>query len=160
MNKLMKTTVAAGAILAATVSGSFAADASGPKNGGRLGILSCEVDGGWGAVIGSHKEVNCVFTKTNGKKIEYTGSIGRIGVDLGYVGNRKIVWAVLSAGNNNVDNLAGTYIGAGATAAVAVGIGANALVGGVKNSVVLNPLSIEGATGLYAAVGATSLTLE
>lgn len=160
MSNFMKTIIAAGAILAATVSGSFAADAGGPKTGGRLGILTCDVDGGWGAIIGSHKEVNCVFTKTNGKKIEYTGSIGRIGVDLGYVGNRKIVWAVLAAGNNKVDNLAGTYIGVGATASVAVGIGANALIGGVKNSVVLNPLSIEGATGLYAAVGATSVTLE
>lgn len=128
--------------------------------GGKLGVLSCDVEGGWGAVIGSKKEVTCTFTNTKGRTTEYVGSISRLGVDVGYLGNRKIVWAVVGVGNNKKANLSGTYIGASASATAIVGVGANALIGGMKNGIVLNPVSVEGSTGVAVAAGIASLTLE
>lgn len=128
--------------------------------GGKLGVLTCDVEGGWGAFIGSQKEVTCTFTKTDGRTTEYIGSISRLGVDVGYLGNRKIVWAVVGVGKDKKADLSGTYIGASASATAVVGVGANALVGGMKNGIVLNPVSVEGSTGVAVAAGITSLTLE
>lgn len=128
--------------------------------GGKLGVLTCDVEGGWGAFIGSQKEVTCTFTKTNGRTTEYVGHISRLGVDVGYLGNRKIVWAVVGVGNNKGADLSGSYIGASASATALVGLGANALIGGMKNGIVLNPVSVEGSTGVAVAAGITSLTLE
>jgi hypothetical protein len=53
----------------------------------------------------------------------------------------------------------GTYAGVSAEASVALGAGANALVGGSDKSVVLQPLSVQGQTGLNLAVGVTELVL-
>jgi hypothetical protein len=55
--------------------------------------------------------------------------------------------------------LAGTYAGATASATVGVGVGANVLVGGSGNSISLQPLSIEGNTGLNVAGGIAQMTL-
>jgi hypothetical protein len=55
--------------------------------------------------------------------------------------------------------LGGTYAGATASATVGVGLGANALVGGSNNTVALQPLSIEGNTGLNVAAGVAGLSL-
>lgn len=126
----------------------------------KLGVLSCDVDGGWGAIIGSSKNVACTFTDTSGKKTKYEGSITRFGVDVGYLANRKIVWAVVGAGKDVKNHLSGTYTGVGVNATAAIGVGANALVGGMKNGIVLNPVSVEGTTGVAVAAGVTSLHLE
>lgn len=128
--------------------------------GAKLGVLTCDVEGGWGGIIGSQKEVHCTFTKTNGRTTEYVGSISRLGIDVGYLGNRKVVWAVVGVGKDKKADLSGTYIGASASATAIVGLGANALVGGMKNGIVLNPVSVEGSTGVAVAAGITSLTLE
>lgn len=126
----------------------------------KLGVLTCDVDGGWGAVIGSKKEVACVFTNKNGRTTEYIGSISRLGADIGFTDTRKITWAVFGIAKPAVPALAGTYIGAGGSVNAIVGAGANALIGGLSNSIVLNPISVETSTGLSVAVGVTSLTLE
>jgi hypothetical protein len=55
--------------------------------------------------------------------------------------------------------LTGTYIGASAEATVAGGVGANALIGGSNNTVALQPVSIEGNTGLNVAAGIAGITL-
>ena len=56
--------------------------------------------------------------------------------------------------------LAGVYSGATAEATIAVGLGANALVGGSNRTVALQPLSVTGQTGLNLAVGVASLELR
>jgi hypothetical protein len=45
-------------------------------------------------------------------------------------------------------------------AAVGVGGNANALVGGSNDSIALQPVSVEGQTGLNIAVGVAGLTLR
>jgi hypothetical protein len=57
-------------------------------------------------------------------------------------------------------SLAGTYAGGTASVTVGFGLGANGLVGGSFNSIVLQPLSIETNQGLNVAAGVASLTLE
>ncbi len=47
-------------------------------------MLSCDVGGGVGYVIGSAKSVDCVFTSTRGTTDRYTGTIRKMGVDLGF----------------------------------------------------------------------------
>jgi hypothetical protein len=68
-----------------------------------------------------------------------------------------LLWAVLSpALTKGPGALSGNYIGA--TAEVAAGVGANALVGG--NKVVLNPISVTGDVGINLAAGIADLDLN
>jgi hypothetical protein len=56
--------------------------------------------------------------------------------------------------------LAGNYGGVGANASVGVGGGGNFLVGGPQNSYALQPLSVQGQTGLNVAAGVADIELE
>jgi hypothetical protein len=56
--------------------------------------------------------------------------------------------------------LAGSYGGVGANASVGVGFGGNFLVGGPANSFALQPISVQGQTGLNVAAGIAGLELE
>ena len=56
--------------------------------------------------------------------------------------------------------LAGTYAGGSAQATVGVGLGANALVGGLDKSIALQPLIVEGNKGLNVAAGIGSISLK
>jgi hypothetical protein len=56
--------------------------------------------------------------------------------------------------------LAGDYAGAAGSAAVGVGGGVNVLLGGFQDSITLQPLSIEGMTGLNVAAGIAQMSLE
>jgi hypothetical protein len=72
-----------------------------------------------------------------------------------------MVWAVLAPTTDmKPGSLAGQY--AGVTGGAAVGVGANAhvLVGGLNKSVALQPVSIEGESGLNVAAGVEALTLK
>jgi hypothetical protein len=56
--------------------------------------------------------------------------------------------------------LEGGYGGVTASATVVGGVGANVLVGGFDKSVALQPVSIEGNTGLNVAAGIGALNLK
>ena len=56
--------------------------------------------------------------------------------------------------------LQGRYAGASAEATVAVGLGANVLVGGGNKSIALQPLSVQAQTGLNVAAGVAALRLK
>jgi hypothetical protein len=156
MEKIMKKFFTAAllslGVLAATVSTSSAA-------GVKAGTLSCHVDSGWGLLIGSSKKADCVFTHSDGTKTKYKANITKIGVDVGYTSNKNIAWVVMSLHGEGAD-LSGTYIGANAEATVGVGLGANALVGGLNRNFALQPLSVQGQTGLNVAAGVAALTLS
>jgi hypothetical protein len=61
--------------------------------------------------------------------------------------------------NLALGSLAGSYGGATASATVGVGLGANVLLGGSANSIALQPVSIQGTTGLNVAAGIAAMTL-
>jgi len=156
--KAWKTGLAALAIIAAATMG------AGPtlaKSGVRVGALNCVVEGGVGLILGSKKGMVCTFKPSNGAKSErYKGSITRVGVDIGVTGKAYMTWAVFAPGRLKRGSLAGNYGGAGAEATVGVGLGANVLVGGFKKSVALQPLSVQGQTGLNVAAGVAGLKLR
>jgi hypothetical protein len=85
----------------------------------------------------------------------------KFGVDLGYTQGGVMIWTVIApTAVIAPGSLAGSYAGGTASATVGVGVGANALVGGSGNTIALQPLSLEGNSGLNVAggIGAIQLT--
>jgi hypothetical protein len=144
--------------LAAVASLALATSAQ-AQPGVNAGVLSCEVSGGWGFVFGSSKDMNCTFSPASGDPQHYTGTINKYGVDVGYTRGGILAWAVFAPGQVGPGALAGNYGGVTAGAAVGVGANAHALIGGGENHVSLQPLSVEGQTGLNLAAGVAGVTL-
>jgi len=147
---------------AAVVLGMLAAAPSFAQQAGvAAGLLTCQVASGWGFVFGSSKNLKCTYSPKPGEQEHYTGSIRKFGVDIGYSQAAVIVWTVLAPSTDvGKGALAGTYIGATASVSAGVGVGANVLVGGSKKSISLQPLSIEGNTGLNVAGGIGAIALK
>jgi hypothetical protein len=145
------------------------APAAAPASGGggsggatvRAGYLTCHVASGWGWIFGSSRKLSCAYALQPGYTEYYTGSITKLGADIGYLQSGVILWAVLAPTTNlGQGALAGHYGGATASAAVGVGAGANVLVGGLNSSIALQPVSIEGQNGLNVAAGIAQMTLK
>ncbi|MFI0848390.1 DUF992 domain-containing protein [Mesorhizobium sp. IMUNJ 23232] len=132
------------------------------RDGVKIGTLSCGIGGGAGYVLGSAKELDCVFHSSIGSRAteNYTGTIRKMGVDLGFTTQGKLVWAVFAptAGYHR-GSLAGLYKGVTAEASVIAGVGANVLVGGTAGSIQLQTISVTGQWGLNLAATGTSVTL-
>ena len=127
----------------------------------RAGVLNCDVSGGIGLIIGSQRTVNCLFTPDVPAPQEgYFGTITKFGLDLGATVAGSLVWAVYADTTRGLGFLAGDYAGASGEATVAVGLGANVLVGGSNRTVALQPLSVMGQVGLNIAVGVANLSLR
>lgn len=148
--------------LAATVLASaFALPAQADEAGVKVGMLECNVAGGTGFIFGSSKDIACTYSPYKGHEDKYYGTVDKYGVDIGYTDSAKIVWAVFAPTNDVADGaLEGTYSGASASATVGVGLGANVLVGGLDQSIALQPVSVEGNTGLNVAAAFTQITLN
>ena len=110
--------------------------------------------------MGSQRNVNCTFQPDNGPPEAYTGTMTKIGLDVGFTTGTAIVWAVLAGTNRYAGMLTGTYTGAQAEATAGAGVGANALIGGSGRSIALQPLSVQGQVGLDVAAGIGSLELH
>jgi hypothetical protein len=126
-----------------------------------IGTLSCDVSKGVGMILTRKEAMDCVFRPDGGQPAHYTGTIDEYGLEIGNVEDGHLVWsvAVLSPEASN-RSLAGKYVGADAGAAVGVGLGANVLVGGTGDSFSLQPLSLEGETGINIAAGVLAVTLQ
>ena len=125
------------------------------------GTLSCSVAPGVSFIFGSTRQVHCIYYGSNGVAERYIGQIDRWGVDIGYTNAATMMWAVLAPTMTiPPGTLAGNY--AGVSAAVTPGIGgaANVLVGGSGRTVSLQPVSVEGNTGLNLAAGVGALVLR
>jgi hypothetical protein len=139
---------------------SFSADAQAAESGVKAGILTCNVDSGWGFVFGSSRKLKCNYSHDHGSLEQYTGEIKKFGADIGYNNGGVIAWAVFAPTSDvGKGALAGDYGGVTGSAAVGVGVGANVLVGGFQRSFSLQPLSVEGFTGLNVAGGIAAVTL-
>jgi hypothetical protein len=127
----------------------------------RTGVLNCDVSAGLGLIIGSQRSVNCLFTPDLGGPQEgYFGTITKFGLDIGATAGGTMVWAVYADTSRGYGFLAGEYAGASGEATVAVGLGANVLVGGSNRTVALQPVSIQGQIGLNLALGVASLSIR
>ena len=143
--------LAAGSLLATP------ADAAGVQ----IGTLTCHIEPGFGLVLGSSKDVNCDYRAAQGFSETYVGNITKIGVDIGYTRGGTMVWAVFAPSSDVAPGtLEGRYGGVTAGATIGVGLGANVLIGGFDRSIALQPVSIEGNTGLNLAAGIGALNLR
>lgn len=128
--------------------------------GVKVGTLTCHESAGWGYVVGGSHGLNCAFSGSRGTE-HYRGSLSKFGVNLGYQSSGTLVWAVFAPSDDmRRGDLRGNYGGVTGGAAVGVGAAGNALVGGNNHSIVLQPVSIEGLTGLNVAAGIGTLTLR
>ena len=153
-------------ILGAVAAAGLALVASAPAqaqdgSGVRVGVLTCNVASGFGLIFGSSKEVNCVFSRDGRDVAHYQGHIDKFGVDIGYTAGGVMVWGVIAPTQGiPPGSLDGHYGGVTASATAGVGVGANLLVGGSDRSISLQPLSVEGNTGLNVAAGIGGLSLH
>jgi hypothetical protein len=151
-------------ILGAAAAATLALAASAPAradSGVRIGLLTCNEASGWGLVFGSSHEVRCTFSHDGRDVARYDGHINKFGVDVGYQSGGVLVWAVFAPTEGvRPGSLEGQYGGVTAGAAVGVGAGANVLVGGSDRTISLQPLSVEGMTGLNIAAGVGEITLH
>jgi hypothetical protein len=152
---MLRYTIGAVALLLALASAEPAA-----AQGVKAGVLTCDVAGGIGLIIGSQKQVRCVFTpELPGPQEVYSGSITKFGLDIGITAAGVMVWAVFAGTTGGPGFLAGDYVGATGDVAIAVGLGANVLVGGSNRTVALQPVSVSGQVGLNLALGVADLRL-
>jgi hypothetical protein len=148
------------ASLAAVAAATLALAAAPASAAVRVGSLECNVSAGVGMVITSSRGLACVFRPTRGAPEHYYGTIRRFGLDIGATGPGKLAWAVFAPSRPGPGALAGDYAGASGSVSVGIGLGANALVGGLNNSFALQPLSVEAQTGANIAAGVGALRLE
>lgn len=127
----------------------------------RTGLLTCDISGGIGFIIGSQKSVRCVFApEPPGPEQIYDGSISKFGLDIGVTSSGVMVWAVFTDTTAGPGFLAGDYFGATGQVTVAAGLGANVLIGGSNRTVALQPLSVDSSVGLNLALGVAELRLR
>jgi hypothetical protein len=127
----------------------------------QVGTLTCDVSAGVGMILTQRQTMNCGFSPANGGPVDpYVGRIDQFGIALGAVQQGQLVWGVIAPASGFPRGaLAGTYTGVGAQATAGAGLGANVLVGGTGRAFSLQPLSIQGQTGLNIAGGITTVTL-
>lgn len=158
MNKL----VATAAVVAVALAGATGA-VEAKDSRVKVGVLTCDVAPGLGYVIGSDKDLSCSFKPSNGGRTEhYSGSIKKLGLDVGYTAHEKLAWLVFAAQHTGWSKhaLAGTYVGASHEVTLGLGLGGNWLIGGSHNSFALQPWSIQGQVGLNWSLTWTDLELH
>lgn len=127
------------------------------------GNLECIIEGGAGFVIGSSKDLSCTFTPVDRTKPAeaYFGVVNKFGLDVGVTGTTVMQWLVFApTADLGMGALAGDYVGPTAEATAALGLGANVLVGGSRDTVALQPVSVQAQTGLNVAVGVAEFQLR
>ncbi len=112
-------------------------------------------------ILSQKQTMTCVFTPANGSMSEpYLGHIDAFGVALGATNQGTLVWGVIAPSTGIPRGaLSRTYSWVGAQATAGAGVGANVLVGGTGNAFSLQPVSVQGQTGLNVAAGVTTITL-
>lgn len=147
-------------IVAASLACAATAASAGNIERVEVGQLKCDVAGGVGLILGSRKKMDCVFERNDGSSETYTGRIVKVGVDIGITKESVVWWLVLAPALEQPEGaLEGEYVGVSAEATVAVGAGANILLGGGDDSIALQPLSLQAQKGLNIAGGIGSIKL-
>ena len=138
-----------------------ASHAQQPMQRVQVGILECRGGASIGFIVGSVTHLGCVLRVDGMPEDRYVATIRKVGVDLGITQESALAWGVYApVARLGPGDLSGNYAGVDASAAVGVGLGGNALVGGSNNSIALQPLSVQGQVGLSVAAGLESLELR
>jgi hypothetical protein len=151
----------AGAVLTTLVASLSGVNAQQPMQRVQVGILECRGGASIGFIVGSVTNLGCVLRVDGMPEDRYVATIRKVGVDLGITQESALAWGVWApVARLGPGDLSGNYAGAQGSAAVGVGVGGNALVGGSNNSIALQPLSVQGQVGLSVAAGLESLELR
>lgn len=127
----------------------------------QVGVLECRGGASMGFIVGSVTNLSCVLRIDNRVFDYYVAQIRKVGVDLGITEESALAWAVFAPTRRlGPGDLSGEYAGVQGSATVGVGLGANALIGGSSNSFALQPLSLQGQTGIAVAGGIEGMTLR
>ena len=128
----------------------------------RVGGITCVAGPRAGLVLGSRRDLQCVFrSDITGRQYAYAGKIRRIGLDVGITRGGRLCWAVFAPTTHvGRSTLRGSYRGASGNVALGVGVGAKVLIGGARRTVSLQALSVEGQIGINLALGVTNLSLR
>jgi hypothetical protein len=127
----------------------------------QVGDLTCDISGGIGLIFGSQRELHCTFMPSTPGAVEYyTGTLTKLGLDVGVTAGGVMIWMVYAPTSRPVGALSGSYAGATAEASVGAGVGANVLVGGSNRTVELQPVALQGQTGLNVAAGVAGIDLR
>jgi len=127
----------------------------------QAGVLECRGGPNVGLIVGSVTNLGCVFRSPNRPDDLYVATVTKVGIDLGITDQTVLSWAVFApTAQLGVGDLSGNYGGVDASAAVGLGLGGNVMIGGSQNSFALQPLSVQGQTGLSVAGGLQGLSLR
>ena len=127
----------------------------------KVGVLECRGGASVGFIVGSVTNLGCLFRSEGRPEQPYVATIRKVGIDLGITEQSSLAWAVFAPVEQvGPGDLAGNYVGAQGSANVGVGLGANVLIGGSAHSVALQPLSVQGSTGISVAIGLAGLELR
>ncbi|MEM7067867.1 MAG: DUF992 domain-containing protein [Pseudomonadota bacterium] len=125
------------------------------------GLLTCDVEAGTGLILGSSKDMDCEFIAVDEHRETYLGNVKKFGLDIGSTDRTTISWIVFAPTTElEAGALEGNYAGLSAEASVGVGIGANALIGGLDKSIALQPFSGQVQEGFNIAAGIGTMTLR
>ena len=131
--------------------------------GVKVGTLSCNLAPTVGFIVGSRQRLTCRYTPDGPWPPEiYFGHSARLPASTS-ASKAARAWCGRSSPRPTgitAVRLPAPYIGASADVAVGVGLGANALVGGSRRSIALQPLSVEANTGVNLAAGVSRLRLD
>ncbi len=149
-------------IIAAAAFGAILASQANAQEQIAVGQLTCGVRGGTSFIVGSTKDLRCVFrTGPSDEGERYEGQIKKYGLDIGITNEAIMAWTVLAPTRGVLAGaLSGKYVGIAADASAGVGGGANVLIGGSNNAISLQPVSVQGQTGLNAAVAVAEVELH
>lgn len=127
----------------------------------KSGVLECRGGASIGLIVGSSSMMTCVYRGDDRFEDRYVAIVRKVGLDLGITNDVTMAWAVFNpTGRIGPGDLVGNYSGVSGSASVGVGLGANALLGGSNNTVALQPLSVQGQTGLNVQAGFNGLELR
>ncbi|MCU7930500.1 MAG: DUF992 domain-containing protein [Candidatus Thiodiazotropha sp. (ex Codakia rugifera)] len=151
-----------GAVISMTLFAPLPAMAGG---GIELGVLTCKSIPGTHSYYVIHHSVgvDCIFNHNHGQE-SYKGRAGiGFGLDLNWRQTENMAFLVIG-GTSDVDpsahSLTGRYVGAQASATLAVGANVAVLVGGGHKNVSLQPIALGVNTGLGAALGIGYISLD
>jgi hypothetical protein len=158
---MRRSIILAGIAVTMLVASFAGADAQQPMQRVQVGILECRGGASVGFIVGSVTNLGCVLHVDGMPEDRYVATIRKVGLDLGITQESALAWGVFApTARLGPGDLSGNYAGAQGSAAVGVGAGGNALVGGSNNSIALQPLSVQGQVGLSVAAGLESLELR
>lgn len=154
----MRISTIVGVAVAALVATASAASAQARV---QVGTIDCEGGPNVGYVIGSSTQFHCVFRAQGRRPEPYLANVQRIGIDLGMTEQTGFAWTVFAPTYRiGRGDLSGSYGGVGGNASVGIGGGGNLLWGGSQNTYALQPLSLQGQTGLNVTGGIVGVELH